>query len=166
MLLFLNSRQFVSLLLECEAGFYWKILKSSGSELSVLHVDLPLSLKESCVTLSHVNHASLRALGLPRFPRELYPIIKCSRSRQTVIQRRGKRRGPRGRINRESLFALLPHGRLGGETHRSGALPAERGRRRGAPGAPGRAGPGEGTAAAAPAPLTWAAPPLPSLRGG
>lgn len=38
MLLFLNSRQFVSLLLECEGGFYWRILESS--ELSALHVDL------------------------------------------------------------------------------------------------------------------------------
>lgn len=74
-LLLLNSRQFVSLLLECEAGFYWRILKSTSSELSVLHVDLPLCLKESCVTLSHANHASLRALGWLYFPRTLYPLV-------------------------------------------------------------------------------------------
>lgn len=50
MLLFLNSRQFVSLLLDCEGGFYWRILKIM--ELSALHVDLHQLSLEGCVTLT------------------------------------------------------------------------------------------------------------------
>lgn len=67
-----------------------------------------------------------------------------------------------GRETRGSLSALLPHGRLGGQSRLPGALPAERGRARGGGGSSG-GGPARRkvAAAAVPALLTWAASPAP-----
>lgn len=167
----LNPRQFVAPIVDCEAGFYPRILKRHPHwaicSLGVFTViswrckGLPFS-KTAELLAYWTKPGSERALGSPHFLRLFFPFTKCFRSGRKITCA-GHRLG-RGRpdgATRRSWLALLPRWRPGGETRFAGALPAQRGRARGG----GRAARWGGlaprevplAAAAGPAPLTWAA---------